>query len=83
MSAGLDDGLAVRQVAPSFAAEITGMPVHGEVDAGLFARLVGLLHRYRVLVVPGLRLGRGGGPRPHRGATNPASKYVSSLVFVC
>lgn len=56
MSAELDDGLAVRQVAPSFAAEIAGMPVHGEVDARLFARLVGLLHRYRVLVVPGLRL---------------------------
>lgn len=44
--------LGVRQVAPTFAAEVRGMPVHGDVSPELLTQFVALLHRYRVLVVP-------------------------------
>jgi alpha-ketoglutarate-dependent taurine dioxygenase len=48
--------LEVRQVAQSFAAEVRNMPVHGDVSPELMQDFVGLLHRYRVLVVPDLDL---------------------------
>ena len=44
--------LNVRQVAPTFAAEVTGMPIHGDVSPDLLHAFISLLHRYRVLVVP-------------------------------
>jgi len=44
--------LAARQIAPTFAAEVRGMPIHGDVSPGLLTQFVALLHRYRVLVVP-------------------------------
>ena len=50
------DSLTVRQIAPTFAAEITGVPIHGEVAPDLLQGLVSSLHRYRVLVMPAGRL---------------------------
>lgn len=44
--------LVARQVAPTFAAEVVGMPIHGDVSPEAIAEFTSLLHRYRVLVVP-------------------------------
>jgi alpha-ketoglutarate-dependent taurine dioxygenase len=57
LSAGTADAsLAVRQIGATFAAEISGMPVHGDVSPELLAQFIAALHRYRVLIVPGLDL---------------------------
>ena len=47
-----DKTLAMRQIGPTFGAEVTGMPIHGDVSPELLTRFISLLHRYRVLVVP-------------------------------
>ncbi len=47
-----DPVLTVRQVGATFGAEVTGMPIHGDVSPELLAQFVALLHRYRVLIVP-------------------------------
>lgn len=44
--------LSARQIAPTFAAEVCGMPIHGDVSADLLNQFVAFLHRYRVLIVP-------------------------------
>jgi alpha-ketoglutarate-dependent taurine dioxygenase len=44
--------LIAHQIAPTFAAEVRGMPIHGDVSPELLTQFVALLHRYRVLVVP-------------------------------
>jgi taurine dioxygenase len=53
-----DGGASVtfRQVGQTFGAEVSGMPVHGDVSPELLAQFISLLHRYRVLIVPGLDL---------------------------
>ena len=48
--------LAARQVASTFAAEVPDMPVHGDISPELLNQFVSLLHRYRVLVIPGVRV---------------------------
>jgi alpha-ketoglutarate-dependent taurine dioxygenase len=47
-----DKALTVRQIGPTFGAEVGGMPVHGDVSPELLTQFISLLHRYRVLVVP-------------------------------
>ena len=49
--------LAVRQVGPTFGAEVSGMPIHGDVSPELLTQFISLLHRYRVLIVPDLDIG--------------------------
>jgi taurine dioxygenase len=60
--------LTVRQVAPTFAAEVIGMPIHGDVTPELLREFISLLHRYRVLVVPA-------------GQLNPADMVAFSKRF--
>jgi taurine dioxygenase len=50
--AAMDIKLGVRPIGPTFGAEITGMPIHGDVTPEHLAEFIALLHRYRVLVVP-------------------------------
>jgi len=51
-----DAVLSIRQIGPTFGAEIGGMPIHGDVSPELLAQFIAALHRYRVLIVPGLDL---------------------------
>ena len=51
-----DIPLAVRQIGPTFGAEVSFMPIHGDVRPERLREFVSLLHRYRVLVVPDLHL---------------------------
>jgi alpha-ketoglutarate-dependent taurine dioxygenase len=51
-----DRALGVRPIGPTFAAEVTGMPIHGDVAPERLAEFISFLHRYRVLVVPEIRL---------------------------
>ncbi|MGE0223122.1 MAG: TauD/TfdA dioxygenase family protein [Acetobacteraceae bacterium] len=44
--------LGFRRVAPTFAAEVPDMPVHGDVSPELLIQFISLLHRHRVLVIP-------------------------------
>ncbi len=44
--------LTARRAATTFAAEVAGMPVHGDVSPELLVQFVSLLHRYRVLIIP-------------------------------
>ena len=44
--------VTVRQIGATFGAEISGMPIHGDVSPELLTQFVSYLHRYRVLVVP-------------------------------
>ncbi len=46
--------LDVRPIGRTFAAEVTGMPINGDVSPELLTQFIALLHRYRVLVVPDL-----------------------------
>ena len=46
--------LFARQVALTFAAEVADMPVHGDVSPELLTQFISFLHRYRVLVIPGV-----------------------------
>jgi len=48
--------LSIRQIGPTFGAEIGGIPIHGDVSPELMAQFISALHRYRVLIVPGLDL---------------------------
>jgi taurine dioxygenase len=59
MEGPMEDGLSVRQVAQTFAGEVTGMPIRGDVPPALLARFTELLHQHRVLVLPGLALDPG------------------------
>jgi taurine dioxygenase len=54
--AAKDASLSVRPIGPTFGAEVSGMPIHGDVVPELLAEFISLLHRYRVLVVPGIAL---------------------------
>jgi alpha-ketoglutarate-dependent taurine dioxygenase len=54
-----DPVLTVRQIGQTFGAEVSGMPIHGDVSPELLTRFVSLLHRYRVLVVPEIALDPG------------------------
>ena len=47
-----DASVTVRQIGPTFGAEVSGMPIHGDVSPELLTHFVSSLHRYRVLVVP-------------------------------
>lgn len=51
-----DTTLRVRPIGPTFGAEVTGMPIQGEVAPELLTQFISLLHRYRVLVVPEISL---------------------------
>jgi alpha-ketoglutarate-dependent taurine dioxygenase len=51
-SLAVDPVLAVRQIGQTFGAEVTGIPIHGDVSPELLTQFVSLLHRYRVLIVP-------------------------------
>src|SRR4051794_19210988 len=44
--------VTVRQIGPTFGAEVSAMPINGDVSPELLMQFVALLHRYRVLVVP-------------------------------
>jgi taurine dioxygenase len=44
--------LAVRQIGPTFGAEIDGMPISGDVSPEVLTQFISYLHRYRVLIVP-------------------------------
>jgi alpha-ketoglutarate-dependent taurine dioxygenase len=44
--------LTARQIAPTFAAELRGIPIRGDLGPEQLTQFVSLLHRYRVLVVP-------------------------------
>jgi alpha-ketoglutarate-dependent taurine dioxygenase len=59
MSSSNDATLSVRQIGPTFGAEINGMPIHGDVSPELLSQFIAALHRYRVLIVPGLALDPG------------------------
>jgi alpha-ketoglutarate-dependent taurine dioxygenase len=48
----LTAGLSVRPIGGTFGAEVTGMPIDGEVTPELLSQFISLLHRYRVVVVP-------------------------------
>jgi alpha-ketoglutarate-dependent taurine dioxygenase len=47
-----DTAATVRQIGPTFGAEVGGMPINGDVSPESLSQFVSLLHRYRVLVVP-------------------------------
>jgi alpha-ketoglutarate-dependent taurine dioxygenase len=47
-----DAALRVRPIGPTFGAEVTGMPIDGDVSPELLTGFISLLHRYRVLVMP-------------------------------
>jgi taurine dioxygenase len=53
-TAKTEEPLIVRQIGPTFGAEIGCMPIHGDVSPELLTQFISCLHRYRVLVVPGL-----------------------------
>jgi alpha-ketoglutarate-dependent taurine dioxygenase len=48
--------LTVRQIGPTFGAEVTGIGINGDVVPELLTQFVSALHRYRLLIVPGLEL---------------------------
>ena len=60
--------LDIRQIGPGFGAEVRGMPINGDVKPELMAGFIAALHRYRVLIVPGLDL-------------NPADQVAFSRRF--
>ncbi len=47
-----DASVTARQIGATFGAEVSGMPIHGDVSPELLTQFVSYLHRYRVLVVP-------------------------------
>jgi alpha-ketoglutarate-dependent taurine dioxygenase len=47
-----DGTLTTRPIGPTFGAEVTGMPIHGNVSPEMLTQFIALLHRYRVLIVP-------------------------------
>ncbi len=44
--------LTARPIGPTFGAEVSGMPIHGDVTPELLTQFIAFLHRYRVLIVP-------------------------------
>lgn len=56
MPAMPDEALTARQIGLTFGAEITGMPIHGDVSPEALVQFVSLLHRHRVLIVPEIQL---------------------------
>jgi taurine dioxygenase len=50
--AARDTAFGVRPIGPTFGAEVTGMPIDGDVSPEQLTQFIALLHRYRVLVVP-------------------------------
>jgi len=50
--AGNDAALSVRSIGPTFGAEVSGMPINGDVSPELLTQFISFLHRYRVLIVP-------------------------------
>ncbi len=51
-----DGTLTTRPIGPTFGAEVTGMPIHGNVSPEMLTQFIALLHRYRVLIVPEIML---------------------------
>lgn len=51
-----DGTLTTRPIGPTFGAEVTGIPIHGNVSPEMLTQFIALLHRYRVLVVPEIML---------------------------
>jgi hypothetical protein len=51
-SAAKDEALTVRQVWPTFGAEVSGMPINGDGSPEVLTQFISRLHRYRVLIVP-------------------------------
>ncbi len=51
-----ESGLTVTPVAPTFGAEVAGLPIRGDVDDRLFRAFVDILHRHRFVLVRGLDL---------------------------
>ncbi len=51
-----DGTLTTRPIGPTFGAEVTGMPIHGNVAPEMLTQFIALLHRYRVLIVPEIML---------------------------
>ncbi len=48
--------LTAKPVGQTFGAEVSGIPIHGEVAPELLTQFIAFLHRYRVLVVPGAKV---------------------------
>ena len=44
--------LTAKPIGPTFGAEVSGIPIHGDVAPELLTQFIAFLHRYRVLVVP-------------------------------
>ena len=51
-----DGTLTTRPIGPTFGAEVTGIPIHGNVAPEMLTQFIALLHRYRVLIVPEIML---------------------------
>lgn len=49
-------GLTVTPVAETFGAEVTGLPIHGDVEDRLFVAFLAILHDHRFVLVRGLDL---------------------------
>ena len=49
-------GLQACQIGLTMGAEVTGMPIHGEISPEDLAQFISFLHRYRVLIVPEIDL---------------------------
>jgi alpha-ketoglutarate-dependent taurine dioxygenase len=50
--AGNDAALSVRSIGRTFGAEVSGIPINGDVSPELLTQFISFLHRYRVLIVP-------------------------------
>ena len=42
-----DGTLTTRPIGPTFGAEVTGMPIHGNASPEMLTQFIALLHRYR------------------------------------
>jgi alpha-ketoglutarate-dependent taurine dioxygenase len=47
-----DATLTARPIGPTFGAEVTGVPIDGDVSPEMLSQFISFLHRYRLLVVP-------------------------------
>jgi alpha-ketoglutarate-dependent taurine dioxygenase len=52
----LEDAVAIRKVATTFGAEVSGIPISGDIPAASLARFIDLLHENRMLLVPRIAL---------------------------
>jgi len=55
-ASALEEDIAARQIGLTFGAEITGMPIHGDVSPERLTQFIAFPHRYRVLIVPDVDL---------------------------